>query len=596
MPAALSTKQEADDAETKPKPPSLKRPARSRLSALHGTGKPRRLTAEARRKLAAQSERAARRELLDEPGFSARVAKFRAASQSVVEPSLGPLLATAPRLWELRRNERERAAEAKAARMADEAAFHAAAAEVLLPDEAGGITGVERTTQLTQRDIVEAVDVRSARKAFDLRLETFGPYSIDYTRGGRHLLLAGKRGHVAVLDWAAKRLLHEWHVEDAVCDAVFLQNETLLAVAQRKFLHIYDGQGTELHCLRNYRLPLFLEFLPYHFLLAEASESARLRYLDVSTGAQIADWATHLGPATAMAQNPWNAVICLGHNRGVVSMWSPNMATPLVKLLAHRGPLRSIAVDQTGMRMATAGSDGLVKVWDVRALKPVASFRTRFASTSMSLTISQRGLLAVTGGARVEVWGKDALDRGVAAPYLRHVIPGACVQKARFCPFEDFLGVGHSLGFSSIVVPGAGEPNYDTYEASPYVTSKQRREAEVHALLDKIPAAMIALVPGQVGSVSLEPEKVRMQKRRLSDKANKPSPSAAATSSTAEEEEAAAGKKQRKKKKKKPRRCLIFDEKDKAAEDAEAAKKHPKKEVVKHIDSALDFFTKKIIF
>ena len=37
-----------------------------------------------------------------------------------------------------------------------------------------------------------------------------------------------------------------------------------------------------------------------------------------------------------MAQNPWNAVLALGHANGCVTHWTPNMATPVVKMLCHR--------------------------------------------------------------------------------------------------------------------------------------------------------------------------------------------------------------------------------------------------------------------
>lgn len=46
--------------------------------------------------------------------------------------------------------------------------------------------------------------------------------------------------------------------------------------------------------------------------------------------------------------------------------------------------------------------------------------------------------------------------------------------RVRFIPYEDVLGIGHDLGYSSIVVPGGGEATFDAFEANPYATSRQR--------------------------------------------------------------------------------------------------------------------------
>ena len=39
------------------------------------------------------------------------------------------------------------------------------------------------------------------------------------------------------------------------------------------------------------------------------------------------------------------------------------------------------------------------------------------------------------------------------APYLTHRLRGEA-NVVEFCPFEDCLGIGHSGGFTSIIVPG----------------------------------------------------------------------------------------------------------------------------------------------
>ncbi|XP_010209480.1 PREDICTED: WD repeat-containing protein 46, partial [Tinamus guttatus] len=215
----------------------------------------------------------------------------------------------------------------------------------------------EDTCTVTQGDIAAAVDIASAAKHFELKLEQFGPYRLDYTRTGRHLLLGGHRGHVAALDWVNQTLSWEVNVMETVTDVAWLHAETMFAVAQKRWLHVYDNQGLELNCLQRFPGILRMTFLPYHFLLATASASGFLQYLDVAVGKEVAAPCTRGGRLGVLAQNPATAVVHLGHGNGTVTLWSPSAKEPLARMLCHRGALRAVAVDRTGTYMATAGLD-----------------------------------------------------------------------------------------------------------------------------------------------------------------------------------------------------------------------------------------------
>ncbi|XP_012577116.1 PREDICTED: WD repeat-containing protein 46 [Condylura cristata] len=391
----------------------------------------------------------------------------------------------------------------------EEVSAKAARAELLLAEEPGFLEGDdgEDTAKIRQADIVEAVDIASAAKHFDLNLRQFGPYRLNYSRTGRHLALGGRRGHVAAFDWVTKRLTCEINVMEAVRDIRFLHSEALLAVAQNRWLHIYDNQGIELHCIRRCDRITRLEFLPFHFLLATASETGFLTYLDVSVGKIVAALNAKAGRLDVMAQNPYNAVIHLGHSNGTVSLWSPAMKEPLAKILCHRGGVRAVAVDSTGTYMATSGLDHQLKIFDLRGTFQPLTART-LPQGAGHLAISQRGLLAAGMGDVVNIWAGQgkASPPSLEKPYLTHHLSGH-VHGLQFCPFEDVLGVGHSGGITSMLVPGAAEPNFDGLESNPYRSRKQRQEWEVKALLEKVPAELICLDPrllAEVDVISLE--------------------------------------------------------------------------------------------
>ncbi|XP_050776990.1 WD repeat-containing protein 46 isoform X2 [Gopherus flavomarginatus] len=375
----------------------------------------------------------------------------------------------------------------------------AARMELLLPEEPGFLEGDpgEDTCTIAQADIAKAADIASATKHFELTLNQFGPYRMDYTRPGRHLLLGGRRGHVAALDWQTKSLLCEINIMETVTDVTWLHTENMFAVAQRRWLYVYDNQGVELNCLKRFNGVLRMEFLPYHFLLATASETGFLQYLDISVGKEVATICTRGGRLGVMGQNPANAIIHLGHSNGTVTLWSPNIKEPLVRMLCHRGGVRAVAVDSSGMYMATSGLDRKLHIYDLRAYQPVQSLVLPVGAGHLSF--SQRGLLAATCGEVVQVY-RDVPMQPPHKPYLSHTLPWTA-HGLRFCPFEDVLGVGHGSGFTSLLVPGAGQANFDALENNPFRSRKQRQEWEVKALLEKIPSELITLDPGQLGQV-----------------------------------------------------------------------------------------------
>ncbi|KAI0725300.1 BING4CT-domain-containing protein [Fomitopsis betulina] len=387
-------------------------------------------------------------------------------------------------------------------------------AELLLAEDAGlmEVEGeMEKTWRVGQDEIAKAAGQEAAQGRQEWNLDG-GPYRSRYTRNGRHLAIVGRKGHVATFDWQTGTMHAELQLRETCRDITFLHDHSHFAVAQQKYVYIYDRDGVELHQLKSHIEPTRLEFLPFHWLLASVGNAGYLKYQDTSTGQLLVEHRTKLGAPSAMTQNAHNAVIHLGHANGTVTLWTPNLPHPAVRLLAHLGPVASVSVDPSagGRYMATAGQDGLVKVWDCRNWKgAIRKWNARGGGGEVEW--SQRGALAVASGGTVNVYTKPSIEipfaPTVSPPlYLTHPIPHRPLTSLRFCSFHDILTIGHESGLSSILVPGSGEPNFDSAEADPFENKRARREREVKSLLDKIQPDMIALNPEFIGSLAPEPK------------------------------------------------------------------------------------------
>eukprot|EP00339_Tiarina_fusa_P026354 CAMPEP_0117004006 /NCGR_PEP_ID=MMETSP0472-20121206/5134_1 /TAXON_ID=693140 ORGANISM="Tiarina fusus, Strain LIS" /NCGR_SAMPLE_ID=MMETSP0472 /ASSEMBLY_ACC=CAM_ASM_000603 /LENGTH=580 /DNA_ID=CAMNT_0004704839 /DNA_START=85 /DNA_END=1827 /DNA_ORIENTATION=+ len=403
-----------------------------------------------------------------------------------------------------------------------EAAVAAADAQVILNSENSGFVeaenDMERTTSLSQVELKRShLDQQTARQIFDLNLP-YAPYGCKYDRSGRYSVIYGQRGHIAVMDSYHLSLHTEFHVQERVRDACFLHNFSLMAVAQANHAYIYDDAGVEIHKLDDHSDPMALDFLPYHWLLASVGRAGYLKYQDTSTGQLVSKHRTGLGSCQVLRQNPTNAVMHLGHSNGTVTLWSPSSPQFLAKLLSHKGaPVTSLAVDLSGNYMVTGGADRQVKIWDLRKLQSTHSYFVP-AGVPTSLDISQRHVVGIGHAGHATFWSPEALTKKCKSPYMHHTVPSCGpVETLRFRPFEDVCALGHAKGISSIVIPGSGEPHIDSteYNLNPFQDRKQRREAEVRALLDKLDPNMITLDPDEIGGMEESTPEVR--EARLKD-------------------------------------------------------------------------------
>jgi U3 small nucleolar RNA-associated protein 7 len=409
-----------------------------------------------------------------------------------------------------------------------ESAVAAADAQVVLHTEDAGFLQAEHdlefTTRLKQVDLKRKyLDENTARHIFDLKLDSYGPYGCKFDRSGRYSILYGQRGHLALMDSHQLILHHEFHVQERVRDACFLHNFSMMAVAQTNHVYIYDDMGAEIHKLNEHTDPTALEFLPYHWLLASVGRAGLLKYQDTSTGDIVTTLRTKMGPCGVMRQNPSNAVMHLGHANGTVTLWSPSSSQYLAKLQCHKGaPVTSMAIDLSGNTMITGGADRQIKIWDLRKFQCTHAYFCD-AGTPVSLDVSQRNVLGIGHAGHATFWPPDALKKKVKLPYMHHAIPSTSVETLRFRPFEDVCALGHSHGLSSIVIPGSGEPNLDTteYHLDPFQDKKQRREAEIRALLDKLDPNMITLDPEQIGGMEeSNPETLQERLRDMQEEAD----------------------------------------------------------------------------
>ncbi|EAN31321.1 BING4CT (NUC141) domain protein [Theileria parva strain Muguga] len=384
---------------------------------------------------------------------------------------------------------------------------------ILLPNEPGYIIPGEneKTYKLTQTNLLTLVDQGTKKKVI-LNLP-YGPYAVDFSHNGRYLLLGGEKGQLSLICTHTYKDFFDISVNENIRDVKILQNHTMLAVAQKLYVHIYDNTGAEVHVLRDRMLTHKLEYLYYHYLLVTIGEFGELCYQDVSTGEIVAKHNTKKGPCHVMCQNKDNAVIHLGHKDGLVSLYVPNMEKNVLRMSCHKGPVTALCVHNN--YMVSSGIDGYWKVWDLRKYKDAVVSQFIGSNPPTCITSSQTGVLSLNFGCRLEFYN-NVFDGSIKPNlYLKHQFNSQEIKSVAFQPYEDVCAVGTSFGLSNLIIPGSGLSNFDSLEQNPYETGKIRKDREVQRLLEKLPPDSITLTMQPIGSYSRDLSQAKFPQEEL---------------------------------------------------------------------------------
>lgn len=340
---------------------------------------------------------------------------------------------------------------------------------------------IEADRIVSTEEIRKMVDVGTREKAYSLVMDD-GPYTVRYSPSGDGVLYLGQK-EVISMNPMKLAINCERKMGDEIYDGTFLHSSEFYALAQSKAVYIYNKQGVEIHVLRDAKQVRSVKFLQDHFLLASVSEGGYLRYQDTSIGKLISEIKTKERNSKVETDRV-NGVVYLTGSAGTVSLWSPRSPEYLAKILCHRSKVNHCKISDNGRVLYTA-SRNEIKKWDIRNMfKPMEE--KDLPGLVVEMGLSQTGKLAVTQKGSVVVYD-DAL-----IPEIQHHTGRDVAHSLAYRPYEDILTLGTGTGVESIIVPGAGLETYRQNE-NPHMSRKERKDAEVRRILEKIPADMISL-------------------------------------------------------------------------------------------------------
>ena len=220
--------------------------------------------------------------------------------------------------------------------------------------------------------------------------------SIDLSKDGKKLVSGSWDKTVRIWDVESGKLLNtlKGHHQDINCVRFNPDGSKIASSSKDSTIILWDSQsGKELlkkSCNGQF---LATAFSPDGKTFAGSCQINFIYIWDIATGNQLQELRKGYLPCSSVEYNKTGTMIA-GGSFTSITIWEPNKGTEIKTFSGHLNIIKGLLVSRDGKYLASSGSEGILKIWEIATGKRINSFPNYSAATSSCFSNDSKSIIS----------------------------------------------------------------------------------------------------------------------------------------------------------------------------------------------------------